>query len=72
MYNVVSINGYIVFVSRYFGDCKLLSEEDKGSHLIASGVWAAPVFSMSDEDRSRTVSSYKAYHIMMAAARHWH
>eukprot|EP00957_Ditylum_brightwellii_P122797 9363998-Ditylum_brightwellii.AAC.1 len=56
----------------YFGDFKLLSEEEKESHLVASGVWAAPVLSLSDEDSTKTIPSYKACHIIMAAARHWH
>eukprot|EP00957_Ditylum_brightwellii_P117730 8981376-Ditylum_brightwellii.AAC.1 len=63
-------NGYNVFASRHFSDVKLLSEEVKESHLIASGVWDDPVLSMSDEDSIRTVPSYKSCHIMMAAARH--
>ena len=61
-----------MLVSRYFGDFKLLSEEEKERHLIANGVWATPVLSLSDEDSIRTVPSCKACHIMMAAARHWH
>eukprot|EP00957_Ditylum_brightwellii_P086082 6549285-Ditylum_brightwellii.AAC.1 len=47
-----------------------MCEEEKESHLIASEVWAAPVLNLSDEDSTRTVTSYKAFHIIIAAARH--
>eukprot|EP00957_Ditylum_brightwellii_P160119 12188909-Ditylum_brightwellii.AAC.1 len=65
-------NGYNMYISRYFGDFKLLSEEEKESHLIASGVWVAPVLSLSGKDSTITVPSYKACHTIMTAARHWH
>ena len=36
------------------------------------GVWAAPVFSLSDEDSTRTPPTFKSFHFMKAAALHWH
>eukprot|EP00957_Ditylum_brightwellii_P157121 11958393-Ditylum_brightwellii.AAC.1 len=53
-------------------DTMALEEGEKESLLLSSGIWAVPVFSMSDKDITRTLSSYRAYHIMMATARHGH
>eukprot|EP00957_Ditylum_brightwellii_P177412 13513323-Ditylum_brightwellii.AAC.1 len=49
----------------------LLEEGEKETYLISSGVWAVPVFSVSDEDSTRTPPTYGPHHVMKAAARLW-
>ena len=61
-----------MYVSFFCSDFKELEVVEKESILLSLGVWAPPVFSLSDEDSTRTEPSFRAHHIMMAAARHWH
>eukprot|EP00957_Ditylum_brightwellii_P051857 3932620-Ditylum_brightwellii.AAC.1 len=64
--------GYNMFVLWYFVDFKMLDEEEKERLLLLSGVWAAPDLVPSDKDSTKTPPTFKAYLIIMTAARHWH
>eukprot|EP00957_Ditylum_brightwellii_P000885 70195-Ditylum_brightwellii.AAC.1 len=65
-------SGYNIFVSWFYLDFKLLKEGEKETYLISSGVWAVPAFIVSDEDSTRTPSTYGPHHVMKATARLWH
>eukprot|EP00957_Ditylum_brightwellii_P001987 152866-Ditylum_brightwellii.AAC.1 len=49
----------------------MLDEEEKERLFLLNGAWAAPNLVMTDKDSTRTPPTFKAHHIMMAAARHW-